>query len=119
MKKLRLLILKTLLILVCLLLCSCEHVVENSADELRLSDWCATLENESELSLGFDEDYATFEITNKGLETVCISGLYEISERDFVIHDEKTSTPFAFSYIVHFDRVEIVYGENTVSLYKS
>ncbi len=99
-------------------LCSCTQVVTNSADELKMGEWSETLENESIILLSFDGDFAALEITNKGMESVSISGLCEVSETDFVIHDEKTKTPFAFSYIVHFDRVEIVYGENTVSLYK-
>lgn len=96
----------------------CCESIENSADELRLNDWSGILENESEISLSFDDDYATLKISNKNIDTVSISGLCEISENEFVIHDENTNTPFAFSYIVHFDRVEVFYNSNTVSLDK-
>ncbi len=109
----------TFVCLITVFLCSCTQVVTNSADELKMGEWSETLENESIISLSFDGDFATLKIANEYMENVCISGLCEFSETDFVIHDEKTKTPFAFSYIVHFDRVEIVYGGNTVSLYKS
>ena len=33
--------------------------------------------------------------------------------------DDKTKTPYAFEYIVHFDRVDVKFSTNTVSLYKT
>ncbi|MBQ8860882.1 MAG: hypothetical protein IJ015_06065 [Ruminococcus sp.] len=119
MRKNRFLPLAIALCLLNFILCSCTQVVKNNADELKMGEWHASLDNESEITLSFIDDLATLEVTNKDSESVCISGLSEVSDTDFVIHDNKTQMPFAFSYIVHFDRVEIIYEENTVSLYKS
>ncbi len=108
-----------LLVLVAFSLCACTDVVNNSADELRLNSWSAQLDNGSVILLSFSEDYATFKLANSEEETCVIDGLCEISDTAFVIHDKSTSTSFAFSYIVHFDSVEIYYEGNSVSLYKS
>lgn len=109
----------TMLVIIVLVLSGCSKVVMNSADELTMYMWGAQLENGNEISLKFDDDNATLSLILFDDEKVIINGLCELSDTAFVIHDEKTKTPYAFSYIVHFDRVEIIYGENTVSLYKS
>ncbi len=96
----------------------CESVVTNSADELCANSWSAVLSNDNEISLCFDGDNATLKVNLADKQSASISGLCEISDSAFVIHDEKTNFDFAFSYIVHFNRVQLVYGENTVSLYK-
>lgn len=114
---------KTACVLLCLfallILNGCQKVVTNTADELTLSSWACELENGNTISLEFNGNIATMNVTSFGSQTASISGLCELSEKAFVIHDAKTKTPYAFSYVVHFDRVEIVYKENTVLLYKS
>lgn len=94
-------------------------MVTNSADELTLNTWVGELENSNTISLEFDGNCATLTVVLYDKKTTSISGLCEISDTAFVIHDSKTKTPYAFSYIVHFNRVEIIYKENTVLLYKS
>ena len=94
-------------------------MVTNSADELTLNTWVGELENSNTISLEFDGNFATLTVSLYDKKTTSISGLCEISDTAFVIHDSKTKTPYAFSYIVHFNRVEIIYKENTVLLYKS
>lgn len=108
-----------LCVIVLLMLSGCQRVVENYGDELVMSSWVGELENGNTLTLRFDGNFATLSVTLFDKKTASVSGLCEISDSAFVIHDSKTKTPYAFTYIVHFDRVEIVYGENTVSLYKS
>lgn len=94
-------------------------MVTNSADELTLNTWVGELENSNTISLEFDGNCAMLTVSLYDKKTTSISGLCEISDTAFVIHDSKTKTPYAFSYIVHFNRVEIIYKENTVLLYKS
>ncbi|MBQ8057585.1 MAG: hypothetical protein IJ275_04550 [Ruminococcus sp.] len=97
----------------------CSEVVTNSADELTQSKWSVQLDNGNKIALDFDGDKASLSVTLFDNKSITLSGLCELSSTAFVIHDENTKIPYAFTYIVHFDRVEIVYGENTVSLYKS
>ncbi|MBQ7133266.1 MAG: hypothetical protein IJO20_02100 [Ruminococcus sp.] len=97
---------------------ACTKAVNNSADELKLNKWSAQLDNGGVVTLSFSGDYATLKLTDSELKTYEISGLCEISATTFVIHDELTEMPFAFTYIVHFDSVEIVCDGNTVSLNK-
>ncbi len=99
-------------------LSSCSDSVENSADELTLNSWYAELSNKTTMSLDFSLDFATLKIQREGEESVEISGLCEVSESAFVIHDKLTNTPYAFEYDVNFDRIEVVYGSNTVSFDK-
>lgn len=119
MKKFRLSVCCMLLIFVFFNFCACTDAVINNADELRLNKWSAGLDNGGNISLSFSGDYATLMLTNSELEEYTVSGLCEISDTLFVIHDKSADTPFAFSYIVHFDSVEILYEENTVRLYKT
>ena len=113
--------------LTCVILCisvvlvfsGCQQVVTNPADELTLNKWVGELENSNTVSLEFDGSVATLSVTLYDKKNASISGLCELSDSAFVIHDASTKIPYAFSYIVHFDRVEIVYKENTVLLYKS
>lgn len=118
MKRIESIILIAFIVFIISTLCSCTQVVVNSADELKLSSWGVTLDNENEITLSFDGDFATLSSSVKNEEIVKISGLCEFSETAFVIYDDDSKIPFAFSYIVHFDRVEITYDGNTVSLYK-
>ena len=108
-----------ILVVLTLVLSGCTKAVTNPADELTGSKWYSKLENKNEITLEFIDDKArlTLSLSDKKSTTIC--GLCELSDTAFVIHDEYTKIPFAFSYIVHFDRVEIIYDKNTVSLYKS
>lgn len=119
MKKDFLLFVMIVEILFMFILCGCSETVSSYSDELSLNNWSATLDNKAKVSLEFEDDDAVFEIVLSDKQKVVISGLCEIDQSRFVIHDRATKTPYAFSYIVHFDRVEIVYDENTVSLYKT
>ncbi len=106
-------------VVITLVLSGCTKTVTNPADELTGSKWYAQLENGNEITLEFIDDKACLTLSLSGKKSATISGLCELSDTAFVIHDEDTKIPFAFYYIVHFDRVEIIYDENTVSLYKS
>ena len=114
---------KILCVLFCLLLIfvfsGCQQVVVNNADELTMYSWESEFDNGTIVSLTFDENVATLHILLSDGSEKQIKGLCELSESAFVIHDSLTKKPYAFSYIVNFDRVEIVWDENTVSLYKS
>ena len=100
------------------LLCSCENTITTYADELTSCSWSATLENEAELALDFTDDNATLKADFPDGEELCLSGFCELYDSTFVIHDTKTKYQYKFDYIVHFDRVELIYDNNTVSLYK-
>ncbi len=69
--------------------------------------------------LSFKDDNATLKMKQKDGEKLCISGFCEVSDSIFVIYDDKTKTPYAFEYMVHFDRVNVKILTNTVSLYKT
>lgn len=100
------------------MLTSCTTDILTPSDELVSSSWYAKLENNNEIKLSFLEDTASLILTFPDNKKIVIHGFCEVSDTAFVIHDEKTDTPFAFEYIVHFDRVEVIYNKNTVSLYK-
>lgn len=100
------------------LLCSCENTITTYADELTSYSWSAILENESEVMLSFKDDNATFKVEFPDSQKLVLSGFCELYDSSFVIHDTKTKYRYKFDYIVHFDRVELVYDDNTVSLYK-
>ena len=102
-----------------LALTGCQRIVVNSSDELTLHSWYTELDNGNKISLEFNDNNATVKVSLFDGKTESISGLCEVSDTAFVIHDSNTGVAYPFYYIVHFDRVEIVCGENTVSLYKS
>ncbi len=76
------------------------------------------LENETEVLLDFKDNNATFKAKFPDDEKLVLSGFCELYDDSFVIHDNNTKYSYEFLYIVHFDRVELIYDNNTVSLYK-
>lgn len=101
------------------MLCACSRTVENSADELTRSLWSTSLENGTAVTLSFDDTNATFKVVFSDGDTAVISGFCELSKNQFVIHDTKTLTPYAFEYIVHSDCVKVKNNSKIVSLHKS
>lgn len=69
--------------------------------------------------LSFKDDNATLQIKQSNGEKMSISGFCELSDSIFIIYDNNSKTSYAFEYIVHFDRVNVKYLTNTVSLYKT
>lgn len=106
------------IVLSVLFLVGCTNTIETSSDELVASDWYAKLENNNEISLEFNDDNATMEFLLFDEEKLCISGFCEVTDSEFVIYDKDTKAPYAFEYIVQFDRVFVKFFTNTVSLYK-
>ena len=100
-------------------LCSCSRVIVNSADELTYNSYSKEFSNGNIVTLSFDENNnATLTMkTNKGKQAV-ISGFCEISDSEFVINDTKTSVAYPFRYTVYFDRVDIMYEGNVLTLNK-
>ncbi len=111
-------ILLCLTLFVCLLLCSCSRAITSSADELTAHSWQAQLDNGNTITLSFDMDNATLALAYADDTEVNIEGLCELSDTSFVIHDSDTFSSYKFDYIVHFDSVDITYGNTTVSLNK-
>ena len=112
---------KAFCVLMCLVfffLCSCSDEIKSEKDELSAYAWSAELENKTAVTLSFSEDKATLKAELQKGEKLTLSGFCELYDDYFVIHDEKTKYPYEFFYNVHFDRVELIYGDNTVSLYK-
>lgn len=93
--------------------------IQSYSDELVSSLWCAKLENSTQIMLSFKDDKADLKIILKDGSMLSINGVCEVSDSIFVIYDDKTRTPYAFEYIVHFDRVDVEFLTNTVSLYKT
>jgi len=83
-----------------------------------LNSWESTLENGNVLSLSFTEDNATLSIKFADGTSAEISGLCELNDTHFVVHDSSTGILYPFSYDVHFDKVEVIYNSKSVSLYK-
>ncbi|MBQ4128438.1 MAG: hypothetical protein IJD68_01540 [Ruminococcus sp.] len=98
--------------------CGCSRNVVNCADELVLNSYYKELDNGNNISLSFNGDEATLKLELIDGSSQKISGFCELSNSDFIIYDKETLMPYAFSYVVHFDGVDIVYDSNTVSLYK-
>ena len=92
--------------------------IQSYSDELVSSLWCAQLDNGTQIMLSFCLDEATLKMQLKDDEKLCISGFCEVSDSIFIIYDEATGVPYAFEYMVHFDRVSVRFLTNTVSLYK-
>lgn len=101
-----------------LLLSSCSSSIKNPADELTLNTWCAEFPNSTVMTLKFSGDKATLIISREDIDKVVICGLCEVSDSVFVIHDERTNTPYSFKYNVNFDRIDVVCDTNTVSFDK-
>lgn len=99
-------------------LSGCSSVVSNSADELTLNSWQTTFDNGNKVRLVFDGDYATLTLSVKDFDTTTISGLCECDDNSIIIYDKMSGIAYPFSYVVHFDKVDVTYGKNTVSLYK-
>ncbi len=112
------LILLSLVLSVCLVLCSCARVVTNNGDELIANSWQTKLDNGNIIKLSFDMDNATLALTYTNDTEVKLHGLCELSGTSFVIHDSDTFSTYKFDYLVHYDRVDITYGDATVSLNK-
>ncbi len=120
MKKLVKIAMCILLLSFAFLLSSCTSTsIQSYSDELVESVWYAELENGTQIMLSFKDVKATLEIKQNDGEKMCINGFCEVSDSIFVIYDESTKTPYAFEYIVQFDRVNVKILTNTVSLYKT
>lgn len=109
------------LLVVILMLTGCtKTAIQSYSDELVSSLWSATLDNETRIMLSFaEDDTATLKMKLKGEKELSISGFCEVSDTIFVIYDDSTGVPYAFEYMVHFDRVILKFSTNTVSLYKT
>ncbi len=90
----------------------------NTADELTLNSWENTFDNGNTVSLSFFEDNATFSVEAKDKESAVISGLCELNDSQFIIHDDSTKQPYSFEYNVQFDKVEVIFNSKSVLLYK-
>ena len=102
---------------VCFLLCSCTRVVRSEKDEITMFSWYSELDNGNKLSLSFGEDEALFNAENDGF-SMEISGYYLIDDERFVIFDEDTKMDYTFIYKLHGDRVELSFGDGTITLDK-
>lgn len=107
-----------LVVAMCLLLSSCQKVIVTPADELTSYQYKSEYENGNVVSLYFEGDKATLDMVTKRGERAQICGFCEISESDFVIFDSKTGVAYPFGYTVYYDRVDIMYDENVLSLDK-
>lgn len=101
-----------------IIMSGCSAQVRNFSDELTLNSWHTTFDNGNEISLTFDGDFATLTMQVSDNEKYEISGICECDDSSFIIYDSKYNIPYAFNYVVHYDRVELTYNKNTVSLEK-
>lgn len=100
------------------LLCSCARVVTSNADELTMHTWQSELDNGNIITLTFSGDNATLTLSYKDTEPVQVSGLCELDDTTFVIHDSSLFYSYEFQYVLHYDCVDIIYADTTVSLDK-
>ena len=115
MKKLRLILVAILLILT---FTSCTQIVSNTADQIRLNNWKTVLENESIVTLNFNEDIATFSVKENNKTYLKLKGVCIFDKDSLVIFDEKTSYKYSFDYIVTRNKLKLDYGGNSITLKK-
>ncbi|MBR1731407.1 MAG: hypothetical protein IJ725_03105 [Ruminococcus sp.] len=104
-------------IIIALLLTSCTQVIVDEADEIRLNKWCAKLENESEVSLSFDDNTACFRIDSKDKDAETeIKGLSVIDNKNIMIYNESESEPYFFEYKIKNNTLTLKYSGGSLTL---
>lgn len=115
-KKTICLLLLSLLILVLLAGCV-EPSITSIEDELKLYTWQNKDEFDKTITLSFSNTHATLLMKTKTEETK-IEGLAVLEENNLQIFDSNVNNSYAFSYKLFGDKIELTYGEHTLTLYK-
>lgn len=105
-------------ILLILSLTSCTQIVSNTADQIRLNNWRAVLENESIVTLDFNEDIARFTVQKKNKTYLKLKGVCIFDKESLVIFDESTSYKYSFDYYVTGNKLKLTYEDNSITLKK-
>ena len=86
-------------IVIMFFLTSCAQVVVNTADEIRLNRWSASLQNGSTVKLNFKNDTAEFCVKSKDNDAqITINGLCFFDKQSMLIYDKKENEPYIFEY---------------------
>ncbi len=101
----------------CFLLSSCRTVVNSPADEIRLFNWSAALDNGSTATLRFKDTNAYLTVENEDV-SLDIGGLCLLGDEKLTICDSATSVSFPFSYRLYGDRIELTWNGGTITLDK-
>lgn len=108
---------KILLIPLCilLLLTSCTQVVSNTADEIRLNKWSATLGGNRRVTLSFNDDIGSFNISSKE-NKIKIKGLTIIDSDTIAIFDSDDSEVYRFKYSLKENKLKLTNSYGTLYL---
>lgn len=108
---------KILLIPLCilLLLTSCTQVVSNTADEIRLNKWSATLGGNRRVILSFKDDIGSFYISSKE-NKIKIKGLTIIDSDTIAIFDSDDSEVYRFKYSLKENKLKLTNSYGTLYL---
>lgn len=115
---------KKILVLFCfvclvLIMCGCKNSIITSCDELRSNDWGFEAENGMSAKLEFGTDCAKMSLYPASSDEVyIIEGALSIDPERFYITSTELCRTYEFVYSVFADRVEVRYGENTLTFYK-
>lgn len=112
------LLLVVLAFIVCFSFCSCQRVIENKKDEVEQNLWQSEFENQNTVTLRFDDINATFTVEDNERLKLFIHGMFFIDDESIYIIDDETHTAFSFSYILHGDRIELIFNEKKIELSK-
>lgn len=100
-----------------LLLTSCEQVITNTADEVRLNRWSAKLGGGRVASLSFTDDYGCFKISSKEKRySVKISGLAFIDKKSIALFDGESGYPYRFNYSINENKLKLSTAQGAITL---
>lgn len=101
------------------MLCSCTRTaVQSEADELKANAWHGKGEYQSTIDLSFNGDTAAFDIHAGGGAKLQISGECVVNDDCITVTDNNLKERYEFKYNLSGDRIELTYGNNTVTLEK-
>lgn len=101
------------------LFCSCTRTaVQSEADELKANAWHGKGEYQSTIDLSFHGDTAAIDIKAGGGAKTKISGECVVGDDSITVTDQNLKERFEFKYSLSGDKIELTYGESTISLDK-
>ncbi len=106
-----------IMIVVCAL-CGCtQRQIVRESDELKSFSWQGKDDYGKQITLCFDENYATLSLKSDRTEKT-IQGFTITDNQSFEIYDNSLYQHFRFSYRLYGDKIELSYRDNTLTLAK-
>lgn len=118
MKKIKGVIFVVLLILICIQLFGCTTKnITCKSDELKSFTWSGSDDYGKSIELHFEENTGFLKIKSKE-EVYEIKGDVKSDDKSLVITDNNLKDTYEFTYKLYGDKIELTYGENTLTLNK-